>query len=85
MMPALLTSCFSYTTVVGNGGTGQNQVTKWNTYFVAGLIPGKITPAKELAGGSENYTVTTKHSFLNYLVSGITFNIYAPTTTIVTK
>ena len=38
-----------------------------------------------MAGGSESYAVTTSHTFIDGLINGLTFGIYCPTTTTVTK
>jgi hypothetical protein len=38
-----------------------------------------------MADGAENYTVHTRQSFVNGLISGLTFGIYTPTITTVTK
>ncbi|HJS01603.1 MAG TPA: Bor family protein [Flavobacterium sp.] len=81
----LLTSCYSYTSVVGNGAQGTEQVKKWNNYVIGGLIPVGVSDSKAMAAGATNYTVNTKHSFVNMLVGGLTFGIYSPTTTTVTK
>ena len=81
----LLTSCYSYTSVVGSGAQGNSETTEWNHYVVYGLAPVGVSDSKAMAGGAENYTVTTKHSFVNGLVAAITFGIYTPTTTTVTK
>lgn len=81
----LLTSCYSYTTVVGTGAQGNEQVTQWNHYVVYGLAPVGVSDAKQMAGGAENYTVHTRHSFINGLVASLTAGIYTPTTTTVTK
>lgn len=81
----MLTSCYSYTSVVGNGGQGTQKVTKWNNYVIGGLIPVGVSDSKVMAAGATDYTVTTKHSFVNMLVGGVTFGIYSPTTTTVTK
>ncbi|WP_179352477.1 Bor family protein [Winogradskyella vidalii] len=81
----LLTSCYSYTSVVGNGAQGNSQTTEWNHYVVYGLAPVGVSDSKQMAGGAENYTVHTRQSFVNGLVSAITFGIYTPTTTTVTK
>jgi hypothetical protein len=35
-MSILLTSCFSYTSVVGNGGQNKTSVTQWNHYVIGG-------------------------------------------------
>lgn len=81
----LLSSCYSYTSVVGNGGKGTEKVTKWNHYVIAGLAPVGVSDSKAMAAGASDYTVNTKHSFVNMLVGGLTFGIYSPTTTTVTK
>ncbi|MDF4220368.1 Bor family protein [Maribacter sp. M208] len=81
----LLTSCYSYTSVVGSGAQGNSQTTEWNHYVVYGLAPVGVSDSKAMAGGAENYTVTTKQTFVNGLVSALTFGIYTPTTTTVTK
>ena len=38
-----------------------------------------------MAAGAEDYTVKTEQSFVNGLVSALTFGIFSPTTTTVTK
>jgi hypothetical protein len=81
----LLTSCYSYTSVVGNGAQGNSQVTKWNHYVVYGLAPVGVSDSKQMANGAENYSVHTRQSFVNGLVSALTFGLYTPTTTTVTK
>lgn len=81
----LLTSCYSYTSVVGKGAQGNTQTTKWNHYVLFGLAPVGVSDSKQMADGAEDYTVHTRQSFVNGLVSAITFGLYAPSTTTVTK
>jgi hypothetical protein len=81
----LLTSCYTYTSVVGSGAQGNQQITKWNHYVVYGLAPVGVSDSKQMADGAENYTVFTRQTFVNGLVSALTFGIYTPTTTTVTK
>ena len=81
----LLSSCYSYTSVVGKGAQGANQTTKWNHYVVYGLAPVGVSDSKEMAAGAEDYTVHTRQTFVNGLVSALTFGIYTPTMTTVTK
>ena len=81
----LLTSCYSYTTVVNAGAQGYEETTKWNHYIFWGLAPVGVSDAKYMSGGAENYTVNTKTTFFNGLLSGLTFGIYTPTKTTVTK
>ena len=84
-MSIMLTSCYSYTSVVGKGAQGSAEVTKWNHYVLGGLAPVGVSDSKEMADGATDYTVHTRHTFINGLVSSLTFGIYNPTTTTVTK
>ena len=80
-----LTSCYVQTHVVGSGAKGNTKVQKWNHYVISGLVPVGVSKPEEMAAGAKDYTVVTKHSFVNGLVSALTFGIYSPTTTTVTK
>ena len=82
---SLMSSCYTYTSVVGEGAQGSKKVTSWNHYVVYGLAPVAVSDSKKMAGGSKNYEVTTSQTFVNGLVSALTFGIYTPTTTTVTK
>jgi hypothetical protein len=81
----MLTSCYTYTSVVGTGAQGSHKVTKWNNYLIYGLAPIGVSDSKQMANGAQNYEVFTRQTFVNGLVSGITLGIYTPTTTTVTK
>ena len=81
----LLSSCYSYTSVVGNGAQGNSETTQWNHYVIYGLAPVGVSDSKQMADGAKDYTVFTRQSFVNGLVSAITFGIYTPSTTTVTK
>jgi predicted small secreted protein len=81
----MLTSCYSYTNVVGKGAQGNTQVTKWNHYVISGLAPVKVSDSKAMAEGATDYTVHTRQTFVNGLIAALTFSIYTPTTTTVTK
>ncbi len=85
VMVLLLNSCYSYTSIVGKGAQGDTKIVKNNTYFIQGLVKTKQSDPKEMANGAANYTIETKHTFINGLLTAITFGIYAPTTTTVTK
>jgi len=77
----LLPSCYSYTSVVGSGTKGNNEVTEWNHYVVYGLAPVGVSDSKKMANGAKDYTVFTRQSFVNGLVASLTFGIYTPSTT----
>jgi len=81
----LLTSCYSYTSVVGKGAQGYHQTTKWNHYVVYGLAPVGVSNSKQMADGAKDYTIYTRQTFVNGLVAALTFGLYTPTTTTVTK
>lgn len=81
----LLSSCYSYTSVVGNGAQGDIQTTERNNYFLFGLAEGNVSDSKKMAEGAENYNVTVEQTFVNGLLYALTFGIYTPTTTTVTK
>jgi hypothetical protein len=80
-----LSSCYSYTSVVGKGPQGATKVSKWNHYVIEGLIPVGVSDAQQMASGSQDYSVHTRQTFANGLVSILTFGIYTPSTTTVTK
>jgi hypothetical protein len=81
----LLSSCYTYESVVGAGAQGNQQTTTWNHYLIYGLAPVGVSDSKSMADGASDYTVRTRQSFVNGLVSGLTFGLYTPTTTTVTK
>lgn len=85
VVSVMLTSCYSYTSVVGKGAQGTQKTTKWNHYAIYGLAPIDVSDSKQMADGSEDYTVHTRETFVNGLVSALTFGLYSPTTTTVTK
>ncbi|WP_202803344.1 Bor family protein [Pedobacter arcticus] len=81
----LLSSCYSYTAVVGKGPQTNEKVVKWNHYVVYGLAPVAVSDAKTLVGDAKDYSLNIQHSFVNGLIGAITFGIYTPTTVTVTK
>lgn len=81
----VLSSCYNYTCVVGKGAQGNVQISQWNNYLIFGLVDAGVSDSKAMADGAIDYTVHTRHTFVNGLISGITFGIYTPTTTTVTK
>ena len=84
-MTMLMSSCYTYTFTVGEGAQSGATVQEKNHYFVYGLAQGAQSDPNEMAGGSANYDVTIKHTFVDGLINSLTFSIYTPTTTIVQK
>lgn len=80
-----MSSCYTHTYNVGKGAqTGASTKGK-NNYLISGLITLNTTDPASMAGGATDYTVTTKHSFVDLILNAITLGIYSPTTTTVTK
>jgi hypothetical protein len=82
---ALLTSCYTLTFAVGEGAKTGVEVREKNHYLLSGLAPLKTSDPQKMAGGATDYTVTITHTFVDGLISSLTFGIYTPTTTIVKK
>jgi len=80
-----LSSCYTYTSVVGKGSQGNQSLTHQNHYLIDGLVTLKTSDSKAMAGDAKDYSVTTQHTFVDGLLAIITFGIYTPTTTTVTK
>jgi hypothetical protein len=81
----LMTSCYTQQYIVGEGSQTGVETKAKNNYFLAGLIDGKISDAKTMASGAENYSVTIEQTFVDGLLGALTFGIYSPTTTKVVK
>lgn len=81
----LLTSCYTYTSVVGTGAQGNSEVKQANHYLIGGLVPLSVSDSNAMAAGAENYEVITEQTFVDGLLSAITGGIYTPSTTIVRK
>ena len=86
LMCGAMSSC--YNVKVANGDiTAKTPVVKvnseWNHHFLFGLIAGKNAKmvSKDYVEDADKYVVKTNQSFVNGLVSLITFGIYTPTTT----
>ncbi len=78
----LFSSCYTYTTVVGEGPQEQKEVaTQWNHYLLWGLAPVNVSDPAVLAGDKKDYKVKNEQTFVNGLVNILTLGIYAPTTT----
>lgn len=84
-MVLMLSSCFTHSYIVGNGPQSGVEIEQKNHFVIAGLVPIATSNPHLMAGGAENYGVTTSHTFIDGLISALTGGIYNPTTTIVTK
>ncbi len=85
LVGTMMTSCYTYTSVVGEGALGNKEVRAKNHYLIGGLAPVGISDSKELAAGAKNYEVTTSQTFVDGLITVLTSGIYSPSTTTVKK
>ncbi|MDE0978476.1 MAG: Bor family protein [Flavobacteriales bacterium] len=84
-MVLMLSSCYTHTYMVGNGPQTGVEVKEKNHFVVYGLVPIATSNPHLMAGGAENYQVMTSHTFIDGLINSLTFGIYNPTTTVITK
>lgn len=81
----LLSSCYTLTYSVGQGPQKGIEMKEKNHYFIYGLATGNTSDPVEMAGEAEDYQVSISHTFVDGLISALTFGIYNPTTTKITK
>lgn len=82
----LMTSCYSSSVSVGDvsaNETGIKVATKSNPHFLYGLVSSNKSKcnAKDYVGDATAYRIVRKQTFVDGLLSSITFGIYTPTTT----
>jgi hypothetical protein len=71
--------CYRATVDTGRTPSGQTIRNDWAHSFVGGLVPpATVQTAQQCPAGVAR--VETQHSFLNMLVTSLTFGIYAPMT-----
>ncbi len=76
-------ACFHYTVISGAPASAQKIEIPWQKSWVFGLVPpDTIQSQAQCAQGIAQFE--TKHSFLNGLVRGITYNIFTPMHPVVT-
>ena len=77
-----LSSCYTTQFVVGDGAKGNNEIRLKQTHLVSGLISSDIPEMRQIIE-KEDYTIITKHSFIDLALNSFTFGIYSPTTVII--
>jgi len=80
-----LSSCYSHTYTMGDGAQIGVKEKQRNVYVLGGLINIKTADPQAMAGGAADFNVNTKHSFVDGLISGLTFGILQTQTVTVTK
>lgn len=78
----LFTSCYTTRFVVGDGAKGNNEIRLKQTHLASGLISFDIPEMRQIIE-KEDYTIITKHSFIDLALNSFTFGIYSPTTVII--
>ena len=81
-----MVSCYNTRMIVGNISPTDPVIkvnTVWNHHLIYGLVPldNATMKTQEYIENQPNYVVRTYTSFLNALVSGLTWGIYTPTST----
>ena len=77
-----LSSCYTTQIVVGEGAKGNQTIRLKQTHLINGLVSFKIPEMKQIID-KKNYTIITKHSFIDLALNSFTFGIYTPTTIII--
>ena len=78
----VFTSCYTTQFVVGEGAKGNNEIRLKQTHLINGLISFDISEMKQIIE-KEDYTIITKHSFVDLALNSFTFGIYSQTTVII--
>lgn len=78
-------SCYTYQFSVGDGAQTGSTVSEKNHYLIYGLAPVGTSDPKQMADGASDYDVLIQHTFVDGLLNMVTFGIYTPTTTKVTR
>lgn len=75
-----LAGCYHYTIVTGAPASEKSVGRNWQKSFIIGLVPpDTISTRTECPAGVASFE--TKHSFLNGLVSNISYSLFTPITT----
>ena len=64
-----MTSCYTMSHEVGNGGTTASETSERQWFVLWGLVPINSVDSQAMAGGATNYTVTTEQSFLDVVIN----------------
>ena len=84
-LSVLVSSCFVQEYNVGSGSNKGVEETGKNHYIIFGLAPLSTVQPADLAKGATDYKVRHEHTFVDGLLRVITFGLYTPTTTTVTR
>ncbi len=80
-----LSSCYTIQGQIGSGAQSGSVKKAKNHFLVYGLAPLETTTPEQLAQGAANYDYKIEQSFVDGVIALLTYGIYSPTTTTVTK
>lgn len=72
LVAILMTSCFTLEHTVGTGATGAGTEKAVQWYALWGAVPLNNVDSKQMAGGAENYTIKSEHTFGDQVISFFT-------------
>jgi len=72
IMVLILIGCSPHTHVVGNGAKGGESVSARQWYILCGLVPLNNVDTKQMSAGATDYTIKTRESFIDILLSCVT-------------
>ncbi len=67
-----LVSCTVNQHIIGKGAQSNTEINDKQWYILFGLVPLNNVDTNKMAGGASDYTIETKSSFLDAIISGIT-------------
>jgi len=68
----MFTACHTTVHTVGNGSSKGQKESERQWYALFGLVQLNDVDSKQLAGSTEDYTITTQHTFVDGLISAFT-------------
>ena len=86
MFAVSLSGCYTVDHTVGSGPSEGIEVSERQWFALWGLVPISEANTQGMVGDAENYTFTTTHTFVDYVISAFTgFVTIYPMTVKVTK
>jgi hypothetical protein len=64
-----MTSCYTMSHQVGNGGTTASETSERQWFILFGLVPINTVDSHAMAGGATDYTVTTEQSVIDVIIN----------------
>lgn len=79
LLAILSSGCATQSYLLSNGGSSTPSYNKMQTFFVSGIGQEKQVDAAAVCGGADKiFKVQTKITFLNGLLSQVSYGVYTP-------